>query len=106
MLQCRRCNFPIEKQAVSSSDGQLKGKYHKDCFNCHTCHVRSCLLSSLHTYIFNILFFFLIRNHSLTKHSTSTTANLSAPTTTTNLTIHSVHFLYVDNLSKVLVLFL
>ncbi|KAG6335855.1 hypothetical protein ID866_3245 [Astraeus odoratus] len=36
--KCRRCNLPIEKQAVSSRDGQLKGKYHKDCFNCHTCH--------------------------------------------------------------------
>ncbi|KAH9079361.1 hypothetical protein EDB83DRAFT_2513889 [Lactarius deliciosus] len=36
--KCRRCNMPIEKQAVSSSDGQLKGKYHRDCFNCHTCH--------------------------------------------------------------------
>lgn len=36
--KCRRCNLPIEKQAVSSSDGQLKGKYHRDCFNCHTCH--------------------------------------------------------------------
>ncbi|KAK7054700.1 hypothetical protein VNI00_003163 [Paramarasmius palmivorus] len=36
--KCRRCNLPIEKHAVSSSDGQLKGKYHKDCFNCHTCH--------------------------------------------------------------------
>ncbi|KAI0683831.1 hypothetical protein BC835DRAFT_700674 [Cytidiella melzeri] len=36
--KCRRCNLTIEKQAVSSSDGQLKGKYHKDCFNCHTCH--------------------------------------------------------------------
>ncbi|KAI0306626.1 hypothetical protein B0F90DRAFT_1814485 [Multifurca ochricompacta] len=36
--KCRRCNLPIEKQAVSSSDGQLKGKYHRDCFNCHTCY--------------------------------------------------------------------
>lgn len=36
--KCRRCNLPIEKQAVSSSDGQLKGKYHRDCFNCHSCH--------------------------------------------------------------------
>ncbi|KIY65294.1 hypothetical protein CYLTODRAFT_379682 [Cylindrobasidium torrendii FP15055 ss-10] len=36
--KCRRCSLPIEKQAVSSSDGQLKGKYHKDCFNCHICH--------------------------------------------------------------------
>ncbi|KAG1906050.1 uncharacterized protein F5891DRAFT_638969 [Suillus fuscotomentosus] len=35
--KCRRCNLPIEKQAVSSSDGQLKGKYHKNCFNCHVC---------------------------------------------------------------------
>lgn len=35
--KCRRCNLPIEKQAVSSSDGQLKGKYHRDCFNCHNC---------------------------------------------------------------------
>ncbi|KAH9952104.1 hypothetical protein B0H21DRAFT_13958 [Amylocystis lapponica] len=36
--KCRRCNLTIEKQAVSSSDGQLKGKYHRACFNCHTCH--------------------------------------------------------------------
>ncbi|EIW84944.1 hypothetical protein CONPUDRAFT_162258 [Coniophora puteana RWD-64-598 SS2] len=36
--KCRRCNLPIEKQAVSSSDGQLKGKYHRNCFNCHACH--------------------------------------------------------------------
>ncbi|TFK42313.1 hypothetical protein BDQ12DRAFT_269471 [Crucibulum laeve] len=36
--KCRRCSLPIERQAVSSSDGQLKGKYHKECFNCHTCH--------------------------------------------------------------------
>ncbi|KAI0318934.1 hypothetical protein OF83DRAFT_1113004 [Amylostereum chailletii] len=35
--KCRRCSKPIEKQAVSSSDGQLKGKYHRECFNCHTC---------------------------------------------------------------------
>ncbi|KAI6166943.1 hypothetical protein EDD17DRAFT_1752278 [Pisolithus thermaeus] len=35
--KCRRCNLPIEKQAVSSRDGQLKGKYHKGCFNCHVC---------------------------------------------------------------------
>ncbi|KAJ7063418.1 hypothetical protein C8F01DRAFT_985457 [Mycena amicta] len=36
--KCRRCNLPIERQAVSSSDGQLKGKYHRECFNCHVCH--------------------------------------------------------------------
>ncbi|KAI0362419.1 hypothetical protein OH77DRAFT_50535 [Trametes cingulata] len=35
--KCRRCNKTIEKQAVSSSDGQLKGKYHKECFSCFTC---------------------------------------------------------------------
>lgn len=35
--KCRKCNRPIEKQAVSSADGQLKGKYHRDCFNCHKC---------------------------------------------------------------------
>ncbi|KAG8217576.1 hypothetical protein J3R82DRAFT_5727 [Butyriboletus roseoflavus] len=35
--KCRRCNLPIEKQAVSSRDGQLKGKYHKECFSCHAC---------------------------------------------------------------------
>ncbi|KAJ3477186.1 hypothetical protein NLJ89_g12431 [Agrocybe chaxingu] len=48
--KCRRCTLPIEKAAVSSSDGQLKGKYHRDCFNCHICHVRSsssiCLFST------------------------------------------------------------
>ncbi|KAG5638965.1 hypothetical protein H0H81_008185 [Sphagnurus paluster] len=36
--KCRRCTLPIEKQAVSSADGQLKGKYHRECFNCATCH--------------------------------------------------------------------
>lgn len=36
--RCRRCSKAIEKQAVSSSDGQLKGKYHRECFNCHVCH--------------------------------------------------------------------
>ncbi|KAL5490391.1 hypothetical protein ACEPAI_5224 [Sanghuangporus weigelae] len=36
--KCRRCNRPIEKHAVSSADGQLKGKYHRECFNCHKCH--------------------------------------------------------------------
>lgn len=35
--KCRRCNLPIEKQAVSSKDGQLKGKYHRECFNCFEC---------------------------------------------------------------------
>ncbi|TBU65549.1 hypothetical protein BD310DRAFT_971655 [Dichomitus squalens] len=35
--KCRRCNKVIEKQAVSSSDGQLKGKWHRECFSCFTC---------------------------------------------------------------------
>ncbi|KAH8106809.1 hypothetical protein BXZ70DRAFT_997738 [Cristinia sonorae] len=35
--KCRRCSKTIEKQAISSSDGQLKGKYHRECFTCHTC---------------------------------------------------------------------
>jgi len=34
---CRKCQLPIEKSAVSSSDGQLKGKWHKECFNCTKC---------------------------------------------------------------------
>lgn len=34
---CRRCRQPIEKSAVSSSDGQLKGKWHRSCFTCTRC---------------------------------------------------------------------
>ena len=34
---CRRCNLPIEKSAVSASDGQLKGKWHRACFTCTRC---------------------------------------------------------------------
>lgn len=34
---CRRCSQPIEKSAVSSSDGQLKGKWHRACFTCTRC---------------------------------------------------------------------
>nr|ODN95055.1 hypothetical protein L204_04402 [Cryptococcus depauperatus CBS 7855] len=34
---CRKCNLPIEKSAVSSSDGQLKGKWHRACFTCTRC---------------------------------------------------------------------
>jgi hypothetical protein len=34
---CRRCQLPIEKSAVSSSDGQLKGKWHRACFTCTRC---------------------------------------------------------------------
>jgi len=35
--KCRRCDKYIETAAVYSSDGQLKGKYHRDCFTCATC---------------------------------------------------------------------
>ncbi|KAF9265520.1 hypothetical protein L218DRAFT_143946 [Marasmius fiardii PR-910] len=35
--KCRRCDLPIEKHAISSRDGQLKGKYHKECFTCYEC---------------------------------------------------------------------
>lgn len=34
---CRKCKLPIEKSAVSSSDGQLKGKWHRACFTCTKC---------------------------------------------------------------------
>lgn len=84
-IQCRRCNLTIEKQAVSSADGQLKGKYHKECFNCHKCHVRSSPQSR-----FLEIKPFIFSNPSLTRHSTFTTANLSAPITTTKRTTRSV----------------
>ena len=45
--KCRRCDRPIEGQAIGSSDGQIKGKYHRDCFNCTTCQVRSSFLTDL-----------------------------------------------------------
>lgn len=35
---CRECNLPIIGKAVSSADGRLTGRYHKECFNCRTCH--------------------------------------------------------------------
>jgi PDZ and LIM domain protein 5/6/7 len=44
--KCRRCGLTIESQAVSSADGQLKGKYHRECFSCSTCQVCSLSLSS------------------------------------------------------------
>jgi hypothetical protein len=42
--KCRRCDKPIEGQAIGSADGQIKGKYHRDCFNCTSCQV--CVQSS------------------------------------------------------------
>ncbi|KAG1462309.1 hypothetical protein G6F56_005548 [Rhizopus delemar] len=36
--KCRACDKPVEKEAVSAMDGKLQGKWHLDCFGCHTCH--------------------------------------------------------------------
>ncbi|KAG1645750.1 hypothetical protein G6F44_001515 [Rhizopus delemar] len=36
--KCRACNRPVEKEAVSAMDGKLQGKWHLECFGCHTCH--------------------------------------------------------------------
>ncbi|KAI9322366.1 hypothetical protein BX666DRAFT_1894177 [Dichotomocladium elegans] len=36
--KCRGCGRAVEKEAVSSADGRLKGKWHKHCFRCHECH--------------------------------------------------------------------
>ncbi|KAI8091478.1 uncharacterized protein B0P05DRAFT_527739 [Gilbertella persicaria] len=35
--KCQSCHKPIEKEAVVSSDGKLKGKWHKYCFKCQLC---------------------------------------------------------------------
>lgn len=37
---CRGCSQPIVagQKSVSSKDGRLSGRYHKQCFACHTCH--------------------------------------------------------------------
>ncbi|KAJ8660994.1 hypothetical protein O0I10_003216 [Lichtheimia ornata] len=35
--KCRGCGRAVEKEAVSSADGKLKGKWHKHCFRCHEC---------------------------------------------------------------------
>ncbi|KDE05975.1 hypothetical protein MVLG_03661 [Microbotryum lychnidis-dioicae p1A1 Lamole] len=37
--KCRKCCRAIEGGAVTSSDGKVLGKYHKDCFTCFTCSV-------------------------------------------------------------------
>ena len=34
---CRGCSLPIKGKSVSSADGQLTGRYHKQCFICKTC---------------------------------------------------------------------
>ncbi len=37
---CRGCSQPIiaGQKSISSKDGRLSGRYHKQCFACHTCH--------------------------------------------------------------------
>ena len=99
LSKCRRCNLSIEKQAVSSSDGQLKGKYHKECFNCDTCYV-----SNIFVICWKGLTLFYSRNLSLIKLSTFTMANLSVPTIITKRMIHYALLLVVGNLSKALAL--
>jgi len=34
---CRGCGELIKGKSVSSKDGQLSGRYHRDCFVCKTC---------------------------------------------------------------------
>ncbi|CAO3635864.1 unnamed protein product [Mucor hiemalis] len=36
--KCKSCHGTIEKNAVSAMDGKLNGKWHLECFGCHTCH--------------------------------------------------------------------
>lgn len=38
--QCRGCSQPITagQKSISSKDGRLTGRYHKQCFACHDCH--------------------------------------------------------------------
>ncbi|KAG2180111.1 hypothetical protein INT43_003899 [Umbelopsis isabellina] len=35
--KCTACKKPVEREAVSAADGKLKGKWHRECFGCHTC---------------------------------------------------------------------
>ncbi|CEH19439.1 Adaptor protein Enigma and related PDZ-LIM proteins [Ceraceosorus bombacis] len=35
--KCRKCTKPVEKDAVKSSDGALKGIFHRGCFCCFQC---------------------------------------------------------------------
>ena len=34
---CRGCSAPIQGKSISSADGRLTGRYHKQCFVCRTC---------------------------------------------------------------------
>jgi hypothetical protein len=88
--------LPIEKQAVSSSDGQLKGKYHRECFNCHECHVSAPDLS-LAARSNNVR----CRNPSLTGRSTSLMANRSVHITITRRITPCAPPHFAGNQSKV-----
>lgn len=88
--------MPIEKQAVSSSDGQLKGKYHRECFNCHVCHVSAPDLSP--TSPSNNA---RCRYPSLTGRSTSLMANRSVHITTMKQTTHCAPPHFAGSQSKV-----
>ncbi|KAI8370431.1 uncharacterized protein BYT42DRAFT_582377 [Radiomyces spectabilis] len=35
---CRACQQPLNSQVISAVDGSLQGKWHVECFGCHTCH--------------------------------------------------------------------
>ncbi len=35
--KCRKCNLAVEKSAVKSSDGALRGVFHRSCFSCAAC---------------------------------------------------------------------
>ncbi|ORY76390.1 hypothetical protein BCR37DRAFT_383531 [Protomyces lactucae-debilis] len=51
-VACRACKQPIKQgqKSVSSKDGKLTGKYHKDCFRCTTCF---CLFPAGDFYVFD-----------------------------------------------------
>lgn len=34
---CRGCDEEIKGKCVSSKDGRVSGKWHRECFNCHSC---------------------------------------------------------------------
>ena len=51
---CRGCNEPIFGKSVSSADGRLTGRYHKQCFICTTCGIpfqtTDCYVANNHPY--------------------------------------------------------
>lgn len=38
--KCSKCRLPVEKNAVRSSDGALKGIFHRSCFCCFQCNAK------------------------------------------------------------------